>query len=56
VTEYRRAVAVLQKADDKTYHYIAREHRVHIRTAKKWIGDYIKNGIDDDLNNNRFAS
>ena len=35
--EYRRAVAVFQKADGKTYDYIAREHRVHIRTAKKWI-------------------
>ena len=35
----------VQKADGKTYHYIAREHRVHIRTAKKWVGDYIKNGI-----------
>ena len=43
--EYRRAVAVLQKADGKTYDYIAREQRVHIRTAKKWVGDYIKNGI-----------
>ena len=27
-SEYRRAVAVLQKADGKTYDYIAREHRV----------------------------
>lgn len=45
--EYRRAVAVLQKADAKTYDYIAREHRVHIRTAKKWIEDYyIKKGIE----------
>ena len=26
--EYRRAVAVFQKADGKTYDYIAREHRV----------------------------
>jgi transposase len=43
--EYRRAVAVLQKADDKTYDYIAREQRVLIKTAKKWVGDYIKNGI-----------
>ena len=43
--EYRRAVAVLQKADGKTYYYIANEQRVHIRTAKKWVGDYIKNGI-----------
>ena len=43
--EYRRAVAVLQKADGKTYDYIAREQRVHIRTAKKWVGEYIKNGI-----------
>ena len=30
--EYRRAVAVLQKADGKTYDYIAREHE-HIRTT-----------------------
>ena len=44
--EYRRAVAVLQKADGKTYDYIAREQRVHLRTAKKWIGDYIRNGIE----------
>jgi transposase len=44
--EYRRAVAVFQKADGKTYDYIAREHRVHIRTTKKWIGDYIKKGIE----------
>ena len=28
--EYRRAVAVLQKVDGKTYDYIAREQRVHI--------------------------
>ena len=40
--EYRRAVAVLQKAEGTTYDYIAREHRVHIRTTKKWIDDYIK--------------
>jgi len=44
--EYRRAVAVFQKADGKTYDYIAREHRVHTRTAKKWIHDYIKKGIE----------
>jgi hypothetical protein len=44
--EYRRAVAVLQKADGKTYDYIAREQRVHTRTVKKWVGDYIKNGIE----------
>lgn len=44
--EYRRAVAVLQKADAKTYDYIASEHRVHIRTAKTWIEDYIKKGIE----------
>ena len=44
--EYRRAVAVLQKADGKTYDYIAREHRVHVRTTKKWIDDYIKKGIE----------
>jgi transposase len=45
--EYRRALAVLQKADGKTYDYIAREQRANIRTTKKWIGDYIKNGIED---------
>jgi transposase len=44
--EYRRAVAVFQKADGKTYDYIAREHRVHIRTTKKLIGDYIKEEIE----------
>lgn len=44
--EYRRAVAVLEKADAKTYDYIALEHQVHIRTAKKWIDDYIKKGIE----------
>jgi transposase len=44
--EYRRAVAVFQKADGKTYDYIAREHRVYIRTTKKLIGDYIKEGIE----------
>jgi len=44
--EYRRAIAVLQKADGKTHDYIAREQRVHIRTTKKWIGDYIRNGIE----------
>lgn len=43
--EYRRAVAVLQKADGKTYDYIAKEQRVHIRTTKKWVGDYIINQI-----------
>ena len=37
--EYRRAIAVFQKADGKTYDYIAREHRVHVRTTKKWIYD-----------------
>jgi transposase len=44
--EYRKAVAVLQKADGETYDYIAQEHQVHLRTAKKWIGDYLKNGIE----------
>ena len=44
--EYRRAIAVFQKADAKIYDYIAREHRVHIRTTKKWIEDYIKKGIE----------
>ena len=39
--EYRRAVAVFQKADGKTCDCIARDHRVHIRTTKKWIDDYI---------------
>ena len=35
--EYRRVIAVFQKADGKTYDYIAREHRVPVRTTKKWI-------------------
>jgi hypothetical protein len=41
-SEYRRAVAVFQKADGKTYDYMAREHRVQVRTTKKWINVYIK--------------
>ncbi len=45
-SEYRRVVAVLQQADGKTYDCIAREHRVHIRTTKKWIDDYIKKEIE----------
>jgi transposase len=44
--EHSRAVAVLQKADGKTYHYIARDHRVHIRTTKQWVRNYIKKGIE----------
>ena len=46
--EYRRAVAVFQKADGKTYDYMAREHRVHVRTTKKWINVYIKISLLDD--------
>jgi transposase len=44
--EYSRAVAVLQKADGKTYDYIARDHRVDIRTTKQWVHNYIKKGIE----------
>ena len=44
--EYRRAQAVLQKADGKTYEYIAKEHRVNLRTAKRWIQDYVEKGIE----------
>ncbi len=33
--EYRRAVAVFQKADGKTYDYIVREHRTHKKKNKK---------------------
>jgi transposase len=43
--EYCRAIAMFQKADGKTYDYIAREHRVRVRTTKKCINDYIKKGI-----------
>ncbi len=46
-SEYRKAIAVFQKADGKTYDYIAREHRVHVRTTKKWIYDYIKKGAKE---------
>lgn len=44
--EYRRIQAILQKADGKTYEYIAREHRIHLRTAKQWIRDYTEKGIE----------
>jgi len=49
-SEYRRAVAVLQKADGKTCDYMAREYRVHIRITKKWIDNYIA------LNNNPYLA
>jgi transposase len=44
--EYRRIQAILQKADGRTYEYIAQEHRVHLRTAKKWVNEYVKKGVE----------
>lgn len=44
--EYRRIQAILQKSDGRTFEYIAKEHRVDLRTVKRWIGDYNRKGID----------
>jgi transposase len=40
--EYRRAQAVLEKAEGKTHKAIAKEHNVNERTTQRWIATYIK--------------
>jgi transposase len=45
--EYRRVLAVLQKADGISYESIAKEHGVSSRTVRRWvISSYVKNGIE----------
>lgn len=44
--EYRRAQAILKKAEGKTHKSIAREHGVNERTTQRWITIYVKKGIE----------
>ena len=44
--EYRRAQAILKKAEGRTHKTIAKEHSVNERTTQRWIAAYIKKGIE----------
>jgi transposase len=44
--EYRRAQAILKKAEGKTHKSIAKEHGVNERTTQRWIAIYVKKGIE----------
>jgi transposase len=44
--EYRRLLAILQKAEGRTYEDIAKEHGVSSRSVQRWVAAYIQGGID----------
>ena len=44
--EYRRLLAILQKAEGRTYEDIANEHGVSSRSVQRWVAAYIQSGID----------
>ena len=44
--EYRRAQAILKKAEGKTHKSIAKEHGVNERTTQRWAAIYVKKGIE----------
>jgi Homeodomain-like domain len=44
--EYRRAQAVLEKAEGNTHKAIAKEHDVNERIIQRWITTYIKKGTE----------
>jgi len=44
--EYRRLLAILQKAEGRTFEDIANEHRVGTRSVQRWIAAHIQSGID----------
>jgi transposase len=44
--EYRRLLAILQKAEGRTFEDIANEHGVSSRSVQRWIAAYIQSGID----------
>jgi transposase len=44
--EYRRLLAILQKAEGRTFEDIANEHVVSTRSVQRWIAAYIQSGID----------
>ncbi|MGA8912302.1 MAG: helix-turn-helix domain-containing protein [Nitrososphaeraceae archaeon] len=44
--EYRRLLAILQKAEGRTFEDIAKEHGVSSRSVQRWVAAYIQGGID----------
>jgi transposase len=44
--EYRRLLAILRKAEGRTFEDIAIEHEVSTRSVQRWIAAYIQSGID----------
>jgi transposase len=44
--EYRRLLAILQKAEGRTFEDIANEHGVSSRSVQRWVAAYIRSGID----------
>src|SRR6476469_10171852 len=44
--EYRRLLAILQKAEGRTFEDIANEHGGSTRSVQRWIAAYIQSGID----------
>jgi transposase len=44
--EYRRLLAILQKAEGRTFEDIANEHGVSSRSVQRWVTAYIQSGID----------
>jgi transposase len=44
--EYRRLLAMLQKAEGRTFEDIANEHGVSSRSVQRWVVAYIQSGID----------
>ena len=44
--EYRRLLAILQKAKGRTFEDITNEHGVSSRSVQRWIAAYIQSGID----------
>jgi len=44
--EYRRLLAILQKAEGRTFEDIANEHVVSTRSVQRWIAAYIQSSMD----------
>jgi transposase len=47
--EYHRLLAILQKAEGRTFEDIANEHGVSSRSVQRWVAAYIQSGIDDGV-------
>jgi transposase len=44
--EYRRLLAIFQKAEGRTFEDIAKEHGVSSRSVQRWVAAYIQGEID----------